>query len=147
MKKGWTLHEMLISLVVMSGVMVLAARLATGQLRFFRASAELATLRGDASQATGIVVSVVQGVSPQGGDIRVALDSAIEVDMPTGSALTCSASSGVLRVPAVTLATGQTFGSFSELPAAGDRVFILREDSAGATWSARAPPTRISGRG
>ena len=125
---------MLISLVVLSGVMALAAHLATGQLRFFRSSAELATLRGDASQAAGIAASVLRGVSPH-DDVEVALDSAIEVHMPIGTALACSYVDGVLAIPATTAPSGNTVASFSELPEPGDRLFALQVDSAGDSWS------------
>jgi hypothetical protein len=136
MRPGWTLHEMLISLVVMSGVVGLAAQLATGQLRFFRSSAELATLRKDASQASDIAASLLRGLAPGAGDIEVALDSAIEVAAPTGSAVVCSSADGVFTIPASSGPTGNTLAAFSELPEPGDRVFALSVDSIGEAWSA-----------
>jgi hypothetical protein len=126
---------MLISLVVMSGVMALAAQVATGQLRFFRSSAELATLRGDASQAGSIAASMFRGLSPQAGDVHVALDSAIEVHVAIGAAVACSSAEGLITIPASTGPTGNTFAAFSELPEAGDLVFALHADSIGDRWS------------
>lgn len=134
-RAGWTLHEMLISLAVMSGVLALAAQFAVAQLRLFRASAELATLRRDAGQASSIAASVVRGISPAAGDVDVALDSAIEVHAPIGTAVACSGEAGVVTLAMPSGPAGNTLASFSEAPQPGDRMFALRADSLGESWS------------
>ena len=131
-RRGWTLHEMLISLGVMSGVMALAAHLASGQLRFFRNAGELAALRGQIGQASGIAASMLRGVSPTAADISVALDSAIEVHTPIAAAFVCASSPGHVTIPEPTL--GNTLASFMETPDAGDRMSTLFEDTLGVTW-------------
>lgn len=131
-RRGWTLHELLISLGVMSGVMALAAHLATGQLRFFRNAGQLAALKGQIGHASGIVASVLWGVSPVGGDISIALDSAIEVHMPIGAAFACASMPGRVTLPEP--AVGHTLTSFMESPGAGDRMQALIEDTLGVTW-------------
>ena len=61
-RRGWTLHEMLISLGVMSGVMAIAAHAATSQLRFFKDAGELATLRGQIGHASTIAATMLWSV-------------------------------------------------------------------------------------
>jgi len=123
---------MLISLGVMSGVMALAAHLASGQLRFFRNAGELAALRGQIGQASNIAASVLRGVSSAGGDIAVALDSAIEVHAATAVAFVCASTPGRVTIPEPTL--GNTLASFMERPDVGDRMSALFEDTLGVTW-------------
>jgi hypothetical protein len=131
-RPGWTLHEMLISLGVLSGVMALAAHLAAGQLRFFRNAGQLASLKGQIGHASGIASSVLWGVSPSAGDIAIALDSAIEVHMPIAAALACASTPG--RVTVAQPVAGPTLASFMETPGAGDRMQALFEDTLGVTW-------------
>lgn len=124
---------MLISLGVMSGVMALAAHLASGQLRFFRKAGELAALRGQVGQASSIAASMLQWVSPTGADITVALDSAIEVHTPIAAAFVCASTPGRVTISEPTT-PGNTLASFVERPDAGDRMAALFEDTLGITW-------------
>lgn len=132
-RRGWTLHEMLISLGVMSGVMAIAAHAATSQLRFFTSAGELAALRGQIGQASAVAATMLWGVSPIGGDILIAQDSAIEVRIPVGTSFACGGIPGRVTMAAGT-ARGMTLGSFTETPDVGDRIAVLFEDSLGTTW-------------
>ena len=145
-RRGFTLHELLISLGVMGGVIALAAHAATAQLRFFSGSGELASLRNQISYAAGIAAAVVSGVSAAGGDILVAQDSALEVELPIAMSFVCAATPGVVTM-AAPAPSGNTLASFSETPGPGDRLQVLFADSLGATWLAFRPtsaPTATS---
>jgi hypothetical protein len=138
---------MLISLSVMGGVVAVAAHVATQQLRFFRGIGEIVALRNQIGQTTDIAAGVLWGVSPSGGDILVALDSAIEVHMPIGAALACASTAGRVTIPAPSPTRGNTLSAFNEKPETGDRVMVLFEDSTGATWLSLhlAAPPEVSG--
>jgi hypothetical protein len=138
MRRGWTLHELLISLGIMTGVIAIAAHAATVQLRFFTDSGDLATLRNQMGHATTIAASALWGVSPSGGDVVLALDSAIEVHVPIGTSFVCASSPGLVTM-AAPAASGNTLASFTETPGDGDRLNALFEDSLGATWLTLAP--------
>jgi hypothetical protein len=131
-RRGWTLHEMLISLGVLGAVMGLAAHLASGQLRFFRDVGDKVALRGQLSHASGVAASVLWGVSPPMGDLIVALDSAVEAHMTIGTAFVCDTGTGRVIVPQPT--QGNTLAAFMETPGAGDRLSAFFLDSLGATW-------------
>lgn len=133
-RPGWTLHEMLVSLGVTSIVVALVAHTATGQLRFFRGIGEVVALRGQVGHASAVAASVLWGVSSVGGDIVVAQDSAVEVHMSIGSAVTCASAPGRVTIPAATAVTGNALSAFVESPDGGDRIIALFEDSLGATW-------------
>jgi prepilin-type N-terminal cleavage/methylation domain-containing protein len=133
-RRGWTLHEMIISLTIMGIVVALAAHTATGQLRFFRGVGEIVAQRSQIGHAGAIAASVLWGASSVGGDITVAQDSAIEVLVTIGSAVTCDGTPGHVTIPAAAAAPGNALAAFIASPNAGDRVVAFFEDTLGATW-------------
>lgn len=132
-RRGWTLHEMLISLGVMAVAAGLAAHAAVVQLRFFRGAGEIVALRGQVAAVGAIVAATVWGVSPQRGDITFAADSALEVRAALGTAVACDGVAGRITIP-VPEATGNALSGFDSMPDAGDVVDAFVEDSSGAGW-------------
>lgn len=145
-RRGFTLHELLISLGVMSVVIALAAHAATAQLRFFAGSGELIALRNQIGQASTIAATILWGVSPPGGDIIVAQDSAIEVEMPIGTSFVCSSAPGSVTMAAPG-GRGNTLASFTETPEVGDRLHVLFGDSVGSTWLTLRPTSASTAAG
>jgi hypothetical protein len=133
-RRGWTLHETIISLTVMGIVVALAAHMATGQLRFFRGVGEVVALRTQIGHAGAIATSVLWGASSAGGDITVAQDSAIELQTTIGSAVACEGTPGRVTIPAAAASPGNALAAFVASPNEGDRVMAFFEDSLGATW-------------
>jgi type II secretory pathway pseudopilin PulG len=133
-RRGWTLHEMLISLAVMGGVFGLAVHLALGQMRFVRSASELSAVRLQAEQATRIASAVLWSVSPVSGDILVALDSALEVRMSVGVSAVCASQPGRATIPSAEPLGGNTLTSFVAEPSHGDGLAALFQDSLGTTW-------------
>ena len=133
MRQGFTVHEMVISLTVMSVVFAIATHFAMEQLRFFRGVAAATATRSQLEQATELMRNVLWSVSPGSGDILAVQDSAIEVRLAIGTAVTCASSPGVLVIP-VPAPMGNSLSSFIRLPEPGDRVSALFSDSLGAAW-------------
>lgn len=131
MRRGWTLHEMIVSLVVAGAIVALAASAATGQLRFFRGAGEVSALRIQLTQGAMVASNVLRDVGSR-HDIHVALDSAVEVSVTIGSAITCASDTGRLRVTRPQ-ASGATLASFIEEPQVGDVVHAFLADSS-AGW-------------
>jgi hypothetical protein len=125
---------MLISMGVTGIVVALVAHAATEHLRFFRGVGETVALRNQTGHAGAITAGVLWSVSSAGGDIVVAQDSAIEVQMSIGAAITCANELGRAVIPAASDAFGNTLSAFVERPDVGDRAIALFEDSLGATW-------------
>jgi len=132
-RKGWTLHEMIISLAVTGAVLALAVHAALGQLRFFHGVGEITNLRGQLAQTTLVPRALLWGVSPVAGDIAVAQDTALELNVVTGTAVVCESAAGWVAVPAPT-PEGNTLSAFSEAPQPDDRIAALLDDTAGTTW-------------
>lgn len=127
MRRGWTLHEMIVSLVVAGGIVALAASAATGQLRFFRGAGEVSALRIQLTQGAMVASNVLRDVGSR-HDIHVAQDSAIELSVTIGSAITCASDTGRLRVTRPQ-PSGATLASFIEEPQPGDAVHAFVSDS------------------
>jgi hypothetical protein len=131
-RPGYTLHETLISLCVLGVVLGLVAHAATGQLRFFRGVGEIVAVRGQVGHASAVAARVLWGVSSPGGDIVIAQDSAIQLEMTLGTAVNCDSVLGRVTIPTSTM--GNTLAAFFERPDVGDRVIALFSDSLGSTW-------------
>jgi hypothetical protein len=131
--RGWTLHEMIISLAVTGVIVTLAGSAALGQLRFFRGVGEIITVRTQVGQAATIAANVLRDVAAP-SDLHVALDSAVEASVTIGSAVTCRADTGQLTVPAGDATAGNSLGAYAETPQAGDVAHVLISDSSGAGW-------------
>lgn len=133
MTRGFTVHELIISLTIMSAVFVVATHFALEQARFFRAVTDVSTLRWQLEQATNVLRNTLWSVSPRAGDILVAQDSALEIRLATGTAVSCEGVPGTVLIPAPTV-VGNTLSAFMRRPERGDRVSALFSDSLGATW-------------
>lgn len=142
MRRGWTLAELLISLVVTGAILSLAAQHALTQLRFFESATALAAMRGQISHASGVLARALEGASPAAGDLLLAADTALEFRANTGSALVCSAATGQLLIPAAR-SRGNTFAAFWDTPDEGDGAHVYYDDSTGTGWltlHVAAPP-------
>ena len=133
-RAGWTLSELIVSLAVTAVVVTLATHIAVGQLRLIRGAGEIAALRNQLGGADAIVASLLWAASPEGGDIRAAMDSAVELDLTVGSAIACSSSAGRIVVPSPPHAAGNALAGYVESPEEDDRVDAYFADSAGGTW-------------
>jgi hypothetical protein len=134
MKRGFTLHELLISLTMMIVVFTLATHFAVKHLRFSRISGDVVMQSAQLLQVSEILRNVLANVSPSGGELLVAEDSVVELRVTTGIAFSCIATPGqaVVAVPDASL--GGVASAFARPPALGDRLSALFSDSTGATW-------------
>ena len=147
MRLGFTLHEMLISMTVLGGVMALVGHLATGQLRLFRGIGEVVVVQAQVGQAGAIAAALLRDVSPGAGENNAATDSALELRRPIGTGVACGGPAGRIVVPAPVAGPGNVLASFIEPPGLGDRASVLFDDSLGTTWLAMDPvaPPAASG--
>jgi hypothetical protein len=132
LRLGFTLAEMLTSLLVLGAVVGLTTHAIVGQLRLLGGIVELDAMRGDLTQATGVVRAALRDASPS--DIVAAQDSALELRTTIGSAVVCSGTPGVVTIAAASGGDGNTLAGFSQAPDVGDRVMALFDDSTGTTW-------------
>ena len=132
-RRGWSLHEMMISLGVMAVALGLAAHASVVHLRFFRGAGEIVAVRSQLSVVGTVVAAIVWGVATAGGDILVAADSALEVRSAVGSAVVCGTGPGQVTIPAAE-PRGNTLSGFEAMPDVGDFIHAFVGDSIGSGW-------------
>ena len=127
---------MLISLCVMSGVFAIVAHQASTQTRLYAGIQQATLAREHRAQASAIAGRILWSLSPQAGDLTVALDSALQVEMPIGSSVVCASAPGTVVIAAAApgLPRGAVLAAFSDAPQPGDRLAALFHDSLGTTW-------------
>jgi hypothetical protein len=131
---GWTLHEMLISLCVMSGILAVVAHQAASQIRLYGGIQQASFAGENRMQAQAIAERMLWPIAPQAGDLTLAQDSALQLQLPIGSSVVCSATPGAVTVAAGSTQRGSVLAGFSDMPEAGDRIAALFHDSTGTTW-------------
>jgi hypothetical protein len=114
-------------------VFALATHFAVRHMRFFRQVGDVAVVRSQLGQVTGIMRGVLANVAPASGDLLVAQDSALEIRLLTGTTFVCGGTPGVVVVPAPDDTDGVS-STFVRAPGPGDRLSALFSDSLGATW-------------
>lgn len=134
MKRGVSLHELLVSLAVMGIVFGLATHFALRQTRFFREVGAATSISSQLQQVTEILRNVLVNVSPTSGELLVAQDSVLEIRMTTGMTFVCAGAPGLVVVPAPDALPGSARSAVVRSPAPGDRLSALFSDSVGATW-------------
>ena len=125
---------MLISLCVMGGVFAIVAHQASTQTRLYTSLQQAALAREHRVQASAIGNRILWSLAPQAGDVTVALDSALQIDMPIGSSVVCGSDSGAVTIAAPSAERGPVLAAFSDTPEPGDRMSALFHDSLGTTW-------------
>ena len=125
---------MLISLCVMSGILAVVAHQAASQIRLYSGIQQAASAGENRMQAQAIAERMLWPMAPQAGDLTLAQDSALQLQLPIGSSVVCSAAPGMVTVAAGSTQRGSVLAGFSDAPEAGDRIAALFHDSTGSTW-------------
>jgi len=141
-RRGFTLVELLVSMVLISVIGGAIVKVFTNQQAFLRSTSDLGTVRNQLQTAASILPADLRSVSTAGGDIIAMTDSSITVRTTIAVSIACTGVAGgtvLTLLPSGTLtapnnaAVTARFSSSSLTPAAGDSVFIWDE---GATTAA-----------
>jgi prepilin-type N-terminal cleavage/methylation domain-containing protein len=126
-RRGFTLIEMMIAIVltvlVMGALMIALVR----QQRFYTGAAQLLDARSQVRQASAILPNDIRALSTVGGDIVAMDETELVVRATYGSSVICAISGGNVIVPPVDPAAGNVVTFWSAVPATGDTVFIFNE--------------------
>jgi prepilin-type N-terminal cleavage/methylation domain-containing protein len=139
LRHGFTLSELLITIVILGLLGTSVARMMLSQQRFFHRTTEEMTVRRGLRKALSMMPTELRGLSATGGDITAFSSSAITFRSTIGSSLVCAkGSSTQIDVPPVNTSRTTT-SSWYTTPSSGDTVYALRQDSSGVAgdyWSA-----------
>ena len=128
-RAGFTIIELLISMVLMSLVAGAIVKLLLRQERFYNSTTDLIQTRQQIRQAAAMLPADLRGISSVGGDIYVMSDSALEFRSVFGSSVVCANTLGKLSTVPVTLAKGSTMTTWTRLPAVGDSLLVYNDSS------------------
>jgi len=132
-RRGFALHEMIVSLTVMGVILIIAAHFSSRQLGFLRGMSGAATVRNQLTESTATIAAILANVHPAAGDILLAQDTVLEVRLTTGIGAACAGAPGVVVIPAGS-EENAALAAFLDPPRGGDRLDALLADSSGTTW-------------
>jgi prepilin-type N-terminal cleavage/methylation domain-containing protein len=98
-RRGFTLVELLVTMVLMGLVASALVVLMLRQQRFYTSTNDLVQTRQQIRQAAAMLPAQLQGVSSSGGDIYAMTDSSIEFRGVFGSSITCNTNKYVTTMP------------------------------------------------
>jgi prepilin-type N-terminal cleavage/methylation domain-containing protein len=131
-RRGMTLIEIMISLVLLGIVGGTIMRVIMRQQRFYQGVNQIMTQRGELRNATSVLPVELRSLSSIGADILVASDSSIEFMQNVGTAIVCEVVDGAqVALPPENLNSGQVLTSFYGYgdPQAGYSVYIYNDSS------------------
>jgi prepilin-type N-terminal cleavage/methylation domain-containing protein len=138
-RRGFTLPELMVTIVILGLLGTAVANLMLKQQRFYQRTNEEMTVRRNLRKALVMLPTELQGLSSPGGDVSAFSSSAITFHSILGMSIVCAkGSSTQIDVPPVNTARTTT-SSWYTLPAVGDTLYALRNDSSGVDgdyWSA-----------
>jgi len=131
-RRGMTLIEIMISLILLGIVGGTIMRVIMRQQRFYQGVNQIMTQRSQLRQATSVLPIDLRSLSSVGDDIIAATDSSMEIMVNIGTSIVCEVVNGSqVAMPIPTLASGQTLTSWYGYgePAAGAIVYIYNDSS------------------
>ena len=126
-RRGFTLIELVVVLVLMGIVCGAILQLLARQQRFYKSTSEVIDNRTQLRDAIFIVPADLRGVSSIGGDIRTMGLTSTEFFSNIGSSIVCSYAgigSATISLPPRTLASGTMLTAWLSQPQPGDVVFL-----------------------
>lgn len=124
-RPGFTLVELLITMVLLALVGAAVVTVVVRQQRFYRSTSALMDTRAQIRQMASVLPMDLRGISSAGGDISVMTDSALEFRSSFGSAIVCTLSSStVIVLTPRNGAKGLRLTSFTRTPVVGDSIAL-----------------------
>lgn len=144
-RRGATLIELLIVLVLLGLVAGMTVNMVSKQQRFYAGVAEIGTTRANMRELSALLPVDLRGISSAGGDIYSMSDSAIDFRLPTGMAVICTINAGGLSVTVAPLqiSSRSAVTSWLSAPAAGDSVLIYDEGATSAVADDSWRPNKL----
>ena len=126
--RGTTLVELTVVIVlltlILAGILSIIAR----QQRFYRHTSATSATRSQVRQAASILPAELRGVSPSGGDIIQALDSALEFQSTIATGVVCDLGPDWLAIPPFRASGVDALRGELMPPAEGDVARVLAAD-------------------
>jgi len=125
-RRGLTLIELMISIVLLGLLGGLIIGFLLKQQRFYAGASEILLTRTAVRQASVAMPNDLRGISSTGGDIYAMTDTSIDFRSTFGSSYVCASTraSSLISVPPVTLAKGSALTVWSQTPVNNDSLAL-----------------------
>jgi prepilin-type N-terminal cleavage/methylation domain-containing protein len=124
-RRGFTLVELLITMVLLGLVSAVIVTVVVRQQRFYRSTSALMDTRAQIRQMASILPMDLRGISSAGGDIVAMSESALEFRSSFGSSVVCTLSSStVIVLTPRNGAKGLKLTSWTRTPVVGDSIAL-----------------------
>ncbi|MEO7085559.1 MAG: prepilin-type N-terminal cleavage/methylation domain-containing protein [Gemmatimonadaceae bacterium] len=136
-RRGVTLIELVVSMLIGGMVLGLVASVSVRQQRIYSDIADGEALSGQLRDAAAVLPIDLRGASPGGGDIRSgeARDTSIELRATISTAVVCDTTTSALVLsPTMADSVGASFGSTLSAIQAGDTAWVFSASDSSADW-------------
>jgi len=128
-RAGFTLVELIITMVLVSFVAGAIVKLLLRQQRFYNSTTDLIQTRQQIRQAAAMLPSDLRGISSVGNDIYAMSDSSLDFRGVFGTSIVCTNSGGKLSTVPRVLASGSAMTNWARLPAVGDSLLVYNDST------------------
>lgn len=130
LRRGVTLVELLMVMVILGVVGMVVMRVVVRQQRFYAGAAELMSTRGSMRELSAVLPSDLRSLSSVGGDIYAMSDTSIDFRQMIGTSVACQipTSTGlVIILPPLGLSSRSAISTWLSAPVVGDSVLVYDE--------------------
>lgn len=125
-RRGFSIVELLIALVMMGVIGLVASRLMLGQQRFYQRTNEQMGMRRELRTALSLLPAELRSISSSGGDIRTFDANSITFRSVMGIGVVCARTNNSIDIPPTNMARNSLSGWYSQ-PAIGDTIWAFND--------------------
>jgi hypothetical protein len=129
MKRGTSLVELMVALVLFGIIGIATLRSLDRQARFHAGVLTIIEARSQHAAAHEAVATELRSLSSSAGDITRLSDSAIAFRLPVGSAVACAFAPDTIYLAPDTVSSGQVLAGFRVTPQPGDTAWLHNESA------------------
>lgn len=139
-RHGFTLVELLVTMIILSGIGIIVSRLMLGQQRFYQRTSEQMGMRRELRSAMSLVPADLRSISSSGGDLTTFTSTSLTFRAVLGASIVCARpNNSTIDLPPLNMARN-TVTSWYTIPQAGDTVWAFNDSlSRGAEDDAWVP--------
>lgn len=125
-RRGYSMVELMIALVMLSAIGLVASRLMLGQQRFYQRTNEQMGVRRELRTALSLLPSELRSISSSGGDIRTFDNNSITFRSVLGIGVVCARTATSIDIPPTNMARNALSGWYSD-PTVGDTIWAFND--------------------
>lgn len=128
-RRGFTLAELMISLVLFGLVMATGMQVLVRQQRFHRGANQTVEMRGNLRHASAVLPADLRAIYPAGGDVTAWSRGSISFRAITASAVVCLKPTATqVLLPPLGLTQNNTLSTWMSAPQVGDSILVYDEN-------------------